>query len=356
MLVHGAVGVVVAVRLRDAGVRGGAAAGVLPAARRRAAGREARPRRQRAARPLPTIIGMLTALRLLVLDDNQLSGTLPTEIGKLANLQVLWLQYNQLSGVLPAELANLEKLGRCSRRACSPNRFGCVDAMAPPNRACNAARSRGRRRRAPAPGEKGSCYNGTWTTPAPSSSRPRRAAPAARRRLDGGDDGRRARRRLAGRAARGVAARAQLAAAALLQKGGVVEDEQEMEMRAQREQLANLTDVNTAEANQLASSASQRTSDNTRAERWGRRGRKETRTSKPNATRRSLSRRRASARADRTSLREVSVGERAESCSCLIISVYIFLLATMDICSHITPRARRARAAGRAPAPPRASP
>ena len=50
VLVHGAVGVVVAVRLRDAGVRGGAAAGVLPAARRRAAGREARPRRQRAAR------------------------------------------------------------------------------------------------------------------------------------------------------------------------------------------------------------------------------------------------------------------------------------------------------------------
>ena len=96
---------------------------------------------------------------------------------------------------------------------------------------------------------------------------------------------------------------------ALLKKGGVVEDEQEMEMRAQREQLANLTDVNSAEANQLASSASRRTSDNTRAERWGRRGRKETRTSKPNADA-SLAEPSESvgrARADRTSLQEVSV-------------------------------------------------
>ena len=72
---------------------------------------------------------MLTALRLLVLDDNQLSGTLPTEIGKLANLQVLWLQYNQLSGVLPTELANLEKLEPVqSSCLLSPNRFNSSSA------------------------------------------------------------------------------------------------------------------------------------------------------------------------------------------------------------------------------------
>ena len=264
---------------------------------------------------LPTVLGMLTALRLLVLDDNQLSGTLPTEIGKLANLQVLWLQYNQLSGVLPTELANLEKLEPVqSSCLLSPNRFGCVDAMAPPNRACNASALAWTSASGylPAPGEKGSCYNGTWTDPGAV------VVEAEEGGAGGGVGGSTAVTTVVALVVVAISlvvlrevwrrVRNWRRRRALLKKGGVVEDEQEMEMRAQREQLANLTDVNTAEANQLASSASRRTSDNTRAERWGRRGRKETRTSKPtDASLAEPSESVGRARADRTSLQEVSV-------------------------------------------------
>ena len=264
---------------------------------------------------LPAVLGMLTRSGCSCSTTTSCRDA-ATEIGKLANLQVLWLQYNQLSGVLPTELANLEKLEPVqSSCLLSPNRFGCVDAMAPPNRACNASALAWTSASGylPAPGEKGSCYNGTWTDPGAV------VVEAEEGGAGGGVGGSTAVTTVVALVVVAISlvvlrevwrrVRNWRRRRALLKKGGVVEDEQVMEMRAQREQLANLTDVNSAEANQLASSASRRTSDNTRAERWGRRERKETRTSKPNADA-SLAEPSESvgrARADRTSRQEVSV-------------------------------------------------
>lgn len=52
-------------------------------------------------------IGLLTSLRSLILDGNQLSGPLPTELGQLALLETLWLNDNQLTGEIPTEFGTL---------------------------------------------------------------------------------------------------------------------------------------------------------------------------------------------------------------------------------------------------------
>ena len=62
--------------------------------------------------PIPTEIGLLTALVNLALDGNQLSGPIPTEIGLLTSLTDLALFDNQLSGPIPSELEDLSQLGK----------------------------------------------------------------------------------------------------------------------------------------------------------------------------------------------------------------------------------------------------
>ncbi len=49
---------------------------------------------------------------LLLLSDNQLTGSIPTELGNLSNLEDLWLSDNQLTGSIPTELGNLSNLIR----------------------------------------------------------------------------------------------------------------------------------------------------------------------------------------------------------------------------------------------------
>ena len=59
---------------------------------------------------IPTQLGNLTELILLLLHANNLSGTIPTQLGNLTNLEFLTLEENQLEGAIPTELGNLTKL------------------------------------------------------------------------------------------------------------------------------------------------------------------------------------------------------------------------------------------------------
>ena len=59
---------------------------------------------------IPPVIGNLTNLTQLILNDNQLTGTIPPEIGNLTNLTKLQLQNNQLTGSIPSEIGNLTNL------------------------------------------------------------------------------------------------------------------------------------------------------------------------------------------------------------------------------------------------------
>ena len=59
---------------------------------------------------IPVALGNLTNLNYLNLRDNQLSGTIPAALGNLTNLQYLLLDGNQLSGTIPVALGNLTNL------------------------------------------------------------------------------------------------------------------------------------------------------------------------------------------------------------------------------------------------------
>ena len=50
------------------------------------------------------MLGQLSALTHLFLDDNQLTGLIPAELGQLEALSTLYLADNQLTGPIPAEL------------------------------------------------------------------------------------------------------------------------------------------------------------------------------------------------------------------------------------------------------------
>jgi Leucine-rich repeat (LRR) protein len=59
---------------------------------------------------IPAELGQLGALIELCLSHNQLSGSIPAELGQLGALTHLYLHNNQLSGSIPAELGQLEAL------------------------------------------------------------------------------------------------------------------------------------------------------------------------------------------------------------------------------------------------------
>ena len=59
---------------------------------------------------IPSELGNLSNLQVLVLTNNQFSGTIPSQLGNLSNLKQLWLHSNQLTGTIPSELDNLSKL------------------------------------------------------------------------------------------------------------------------------------------------------------------------------------------------------------------------------------------------------
>lgn len=52
----------------------------------------------------PALLGNLSNLKELWLDDNELSGTLPDELGGLTNLQYLTLKNNLFAGMFPQSL------------------------------------------------------------------------------------------------------------------------------------------------------------------------------------------------------------------------------------------------------------
>jgi Leucine-rich repeat (LRR) protein len=55
-------------------------------------------------------LGQLTALELLFLYDNQLTGTIPSATGQLLALAQLSIHSNQLTGVIPSEVGHLTAL------------------------------------------------------------------------------------------------------------------------------------------------------------------------------------------------------------------------------------------------------
>jgi Leucine-rich repeat (LRR) protein len=55
---------------------------------------------------LPEIIGLLTSLEVIAMDDNELSGPIPESLGDLSYLRVVDLDNNELTGSIPESLYN----------------------------------------------------------------------------------------------------------------------------------------------------------------------------------------------------------------------------------------------------------
>ncbi|CAM9771990.1 unnamed protein product [Pylaiella littoralis] len=60
--------------------------------------------------PIPSKLGDLKILQIVVLSANHLSGAIPTELGNLVNLKELSLNENALTGPIPVELSQLSSL------------------------------------------------------------------------------------------------------------------------------------------------------------------------------------------------------------------------------------------------------
>lgn len=59
---------------------------------------------------LPSDIGLLTNLEMLLLQNNNLAGSLPTELGALLKLTMLGLNFNSFSGLIPSEIGGIGAL------------------------------------------------------------------------------------------------------------------------------------------------------------------------------------------------------------------------------------------------------
>jgi len=58
---------------------------------------------------IPTQIGYLRRITVLVLSFNQLTGTIPTQIGNLESISILGLSFNTLSGTIPTQIGYLRR-------------------------------------------------------------------------------------------------------------------------------------------------------------------------------------------------------------------------------------------------------
>ena len=84
---------------------------------------------------IPPQLGMLKKLTHLYLFENQLSGEIPPELGHMKALQVLYLEDNELDGEIPGEIGNLRKLTQLALRdndlsGAVPERIGDLPELA----------------------------------------------------------------------------------------------------------------------------------------------------------------------------------------------------------------------------------
>ena len=63
---------------------------------------------------IPAALGSLSELRILLLNDTELSGSIPTALQGLVNLEHLLLDRNQLTGAIPSEFGSLSRLRELS--------------------------------------------------------------------------------------------------------------------------------------------------------------------------------------------------------------------------------------------------
>jgi len=59
---------------------------------------------------IPTLIGMLSNLKFLILEENSLTGRLPSEFGQLESLKLLSIEEQSFSGEIPTEMGLLDLL------------------------------------------------------------------------------------------------------------------------------------------------------------------------------------------------------------------------------------------------------
>jgi hypothetical protein len=65
---------------------------------------------------IPSEIGNLSRLTVLILRWCNFSGTIPSEIGLLTNMETIQWEGNNFDGTLPEELNNLTELSKLARR------------------------------------------------------------------------------------------------------------------------------------------------------------------------------------------------------------------------------------------------
>jgi len=68
---------------------------------------------------ISSLVGNVTTLEKLDFDQNKLTGTLPSEIAQCTSLSTLQLSFNRLRTPVPTELGVLGKLGEYGRLALS---------------------------------------------------------------------------------------------------------------------------------------------------------------------------------------------------------------------------------------------